>query len=106
MSGRQEIHVEWLVGVARTVGRLLHLIMRGGTEYFSSLSTAFTNATFLDTTVFMKTVNRQRAYRTNDGGVDWKRQRTKEVAPLDKLLSENANIRAQWLSDLPAVAAK
>jgi hypothetical protein len=99
MAGRQETHVEWLVGVAREVGRPLHLIMRGGTEYLSSLSAAFT-VTFLDTTVFMKTVNRQRAYRTNEGDVDWKRQRTKQGAPLDKLFAENADTRAQWLSDL------
>ena len=106
MSGRQETHVEWLVGVARAVGRRLHLIVRGGTQYFLPLSTAFTNITFLDTTVFMKTVNRQRAYRTRDGGVHWKRHRTKEGAPLDKLLSENADTRAQWLSELAAKAAK
>jgi hypothetical protein len=106
MSGRQGAHVEWLVDVAHAVGRPLHLIMRGGTEYFPRLSAAFTNITYLDTTVFMKTVNRQRAYRTNDGGVDWKRHRTREGAPLDKLLSGNANTRAQWLTDLATMAAK
>lgn len=106
MSGRQEAHVEWLIGVAGSVGRPLHLIMRGGTEYLLLLSAASTNITFLDTTVFMKTVNRQRAYRTEDGGVDWKRHLTKEGAPLDKLLSGNASIRAQWLTDLAAMAAK
>jgi hypothetical protein len=101
MSGRQETHVEWLVGVARGVGRPLHLIMRGGVEYLSTLSAAFT-VSFLDTTVFMKTVNRQRAYRTNDGGVVWKRQRTKQGEPLDELFAENADTRAQWVSELAA----
>jgi hypothetical protein len=106
MSGRHKTHVEWLVGVARLVGRPLHLIMRGGIEYFLSLSAAFTNVTFLDTTVFMKTIKRQRAYRTNDGGIDWKCQRTEKGLPLDKLFTENANSRAKWLSDLAAMAAK
>jgi hypothetical protein len=54
----------------------------------------------------MKTVNRQRAFRTSDGGVGWKRHHTKEGAPLDDLLSENANTRAQWLSDIAAMAGK
>ena len=106
MSGRQKTHVDWLIGMVRAVERPLHLIMRGGTEYLPSLTAAFAGTTFMDTSVFMKTMNRQRAYTGKDGGLDWTGNPTKKGAPLDALLMENAGTRARWVSELTAEPAK
>jgi hypothetical protein len=54
-AGRREKHASWLVELARSVPRPLHLMIRGGAELRRSLNTTFANVTFLDTSVFMKT---------------------------------------------------
>jgi hypothetical protein len=106
MSGRQKAHVDWLIEMARAVGRPLHLMMRGGTEFLPSLSAAFAGTTFMDTSVFMKTMKRQRAYTRNDGVLDWTGNPTNKGAPVDALLTENAGTRARWVSELAAESAK
>lgn len=105
MSGRQETHVEWLVGLTRSVGRPLHLLVRGGTEFLPILSEAFAGITFLDTSVFMKTMKRQRAHRREDGIMVWQKNPTEKGAPLDDLLAENAAARSRWIQEHVSSAA-
>jgi hypothetical protein len=76
------------------------LIVRGGAELLPPLSTAFANITFLDTSVFMKTMKRQRAFCADDGGLGWEPSPTMKGAPLDDLFVENAERRARWVASL------
>lgn len=103
MSGRQETHVDWLIGLTRAVGRPLHLLVRGGTEFLAPLNAAFDGLTFMDTSVFMKTMKRQRACRPEDGTFGWKSNPTDKGAPLDDLLIANTAARACWVSELMAL---
>lgn len=98
-AGRREKHVLWLAELARSARRPLHLIIRGGAELLSSLNTAFANVTFLDTSVFMKTMKRQRAFYKDDGGIGWQPSPTIAGAPLDDLFAENSEIRSRWVTD-------
>lgn len=102
MSGRQETHVDWLIGLTQMVGRPLHLLVRGGTEYLAALKAVFAGISFMDTSVFMKTMKRQRACRREDGTLGWKSNPTDQGAPLDDLLIENTHARARWVSELMA----
>jgi len=101
MSGRQKNHVDWLIGLTQAVGRPLHLLVRGGTEYLAPLKAAFAGVTFMDTSVFMKTMKRQLAFRREDGNLSLKSNPTDKGAPLDDLLIANTDVpRARWVSEL------
>jgi hypothetical protein len=95
---RREKHVSWLVELARSIDHPLHLIIRGAAELLPSLNTAFANVTFLDTSVFMKTMKRQRAFCKDDGGISWLASPTIAGAPLDDLFAENSEMRARWIT--------
>ncbi len=89
-NGRVEWHVAQLARLAEDVDRPLNLIVRGGrSSVLKKLVPAFDNVTVVDTTVFMKTVNRQRAERDINGDVQWLSSPTDEDAPLDELLANN-----------------
>jgi hypothetical protein len=105
MSGRQQTHVDWLVGLTRSVGRPLHLLVRGGSEFLPTLREAFAGVTFLDTSVFMKTMKRQRAHRRMDGVMVWQKNPTDRGAPLDDLLVENSGTRCRWVHELMGLSA-
>ena len=87
-------HLEKLVGLAATVGRPLHLIMRGGSKLLPVLTRAFADITLLDTSVFMKTASRQRAFLSAPGVVSWRSSRTKKTETVDSLLTENWQVVA------------
>jgi hypothetical protein len=105
-AGRREKHVAWLGELARSVPRPLHLIFRGGAELLSSLNLAFANVTFLDTSVFMKTMKRQRAFCKDDGGIGWQPNPTIAGAPLDDLFAENIEKRSRWVAAVVGSIAK
>jgi hypothetical protein len=54
-------HAGQLAKLAVSVGRPLHLVMRGGNTVLPKLAAAFADVTMLDTNIFMKTKSRQRA---------------------------------------------
>ena len=63
---RQKQHALWLAGLATAIGRPLHLVLRGGLLVLPILARAFADITVLDTSIFMKTMKRQRAYPRNN----------------------------------------
>jgi hypothetical protein len=95
-------HVDQLVNMARSVGRPLHLIMRGGSKVIPALVGAFDECTFLETTVFMKTEYRQRAVALPTGKIKWHRNPTKTDEPIDALLNENWKVVGAFYADLLA----
>lgn len=99
-AGRQQLHADWLAELATAVGRPLHLILRGGVGVTSTLSEAFDRLTLLDTTSFIKTMMRQKAYAKEDHTLAWIQHPTKNGAPIDSLLESNCQKVEMWLNSL------
>ena len=91
-SGRRGQHAAWLIGLNRRVGRPLHLMLRGGIAQIPVLARAFSGVTLVDTSVFMKTMKRQRAYRKVDNTIGWESYPTRQGAPLDDLFATNLRL--------------
>ena len=96
-AGRKEIHADWLAGLARAVGRPLHLIVRGGLDVLPVLAEAFAQVSVIETSIFMKTMKRRRAVIDETGILKWEPALTPAGAPLDTLLAENYRIVESWL---------
>ena len=88
-SERYKQHAIWLATLAKNVNRPLHLVVRGSNKVLPLLSDAFAHISFLETSSFMKTVMRQRAYLKRNGGLNWQNAPTETGAPLDDLLADN-----------------
>ena len=82
-------HVDKLARLAAGVGRPLHLILRGGSRLLPGLARAFADVTLIETSVFMKTQTRQRAFLSAPGILGWRRSPTKKGESIDALLQEN-----------------
>ncbi len=103
-AGRREQHAAWLCELVRAVKRPLHLCVRGGVEVLSELGRAFTGITVLETSAFIKTMMRQRAFLNGNSHVDWSSAPTTAGAPVDDLLIHNVSVMREWLREviLPA----
>ena len=102
-AGRREQHAAWLAGLAASVHRPLHLVMRGGAEVLPTLSAVFAHVSLLETSVFMKTVMRRRAYRRGRGVIGWRASRTEVGATLDDLFAANLAEVTGCLNDASAL---
>jgi hypothetical protein len=87
--GRREQHAKWICDVAVASDRPLKLIVRGGAEVMPALTRHFAQVTVLNATVFMKTMNRQRAVSAVDGSIRWEAHPTLPGELLDQLLRVN-----------------
>lgn len=96
-AGRQEVHAQWLAGMAHAVGRRLHLIVRGGIDVLPMLADAYSAVSVIETSIFMKTMKRRRAVLDNAGRLSWERALTPAGALLDALLAENYMTVERWL---------
>ena len=76
--------------------------MRGGAEMLPVLSATFARVSLLDTSIFMKTVMRQRACRKGNAGLTWQASPTAAGAPLDDLLAGNLAEVSSWLRQIGA----
>jgi len=92
---RRNVHAAWLVELARTAGRPLGLVVRGGVDVLPSLAANFARVTFIDTSIFVKTLNRQRAAIAN-GSLRWQPSPTAINAPVDTLMSDNYRTVEAW----------
>lgn len=86
---RPEWHAARLVRLAQGVGRPLRLLVRGGRAFLPLFVRAFDAVTVVDTTAYMKTVQRQRAEVRPSGDIGWFSVRTGPFQPLDELLEHN-----------------
>lgn len=84
-------HVEKLCTLARIVQRPLAIIVRGGTSYLQELTSAFHRVHVLETSIFIKTMQRQLA-RLSDGVMVWEEAHTLPGEPLDGLLKANCRV--------------
>jgi hypothetical protein len=97
---RRERHAAWLAELARSAGRPLDLVVRGGTDVLPLLASTYVRVTVLDTNVFMKTMMRQRAMPVGIGvPPTWQPSPTPLGDPLDGLLADNLAAVETWLTD-------
>lgn len=89
---RMPQHIEWLKDLARVAGRRLTLVVRGGLTALASLADAF-DIVFLDTDVFMRSMNCQSAVRMGNARLRWEPTPTARGEALDDLFDRNAEQR-------------
>ena len=82
-------YADKLARLAAGVGHPLHLILRGGGRLLPVLARAFADITLVETSVFMKTQSRQRAFRSAPGVLSWRSSPTQKGEFVDALLREN-----------------
>lgn len=99
-QGRRLQHAEWLNELALSVGRPLKLVIRGGLDIIRLLQTEFEQVTYLETSAFMKTLKRQKAFPDGNARLDWRPVPTIPGQPLDWLLAENYKTVNNWATDL------
>lgn len=87
---RRDQHIGWLCSLAASVGRPLHLVAFGDMRVVAPLKTAFAEVTWIDTSTFMKTINRRRATRISNNRLAWKSFQTPARSSLHELLAHNA----------------
>ena len=105
-ESRRKQHALWLAGLATAIGRPLHLVLRGTKGVLPILARAFANITVLDTSIFMKTMKRQRAYRGSNSEIDWASCPTEPGTSVDELFNKNCQIVEARLGDLITAAAE
>jgi hypothetical protein len=91
-AGRREQHTAWLCTLAKTVARPLRLLLRGSADGAPECRRAFDGVTVIETTAFVKTMKRQRAYSDSASRIHWKLDPTPIGAPLDDLLRYNLRV--------------
>lgn len=88
--GRIDWQVAQLIGLAQSVERPLHLIVRAAhRRILPRLVRAFGATTVLDTNSFMKAIMRRRAVEATNGRIHWEPCRTAPGAMVDDLLETN-----------------
>jgi hypothetical protein len=98
-------HVAWLVRVARSVGRPLRLIVRGGLTALPNLNRVFSAVTMIDTSAYIKTMKRQRATLAEDGSLSWQTNMTTQGDHVDSLFGDNVKSIETAATNLLADAA-
>ncbi|SMH62822.1 DUF4417 domain-containing protein [Azospirillum agricola] len=97
---RPERHAKWLAELATTVNRPLHLVVRGGLKALPVLAGKFASVTLLDTSIYMKTIMRQRAFPKSNSALGWASAPTERGAPIDDLFEDNFRAKEAWAGDL------
>jgi hypothetical protein len=82
-------HVEHLAGLAQAINRPMLLVVRGGHTVLPTLISAFGRVSIIETSAFMKTMNRQLASVTARGLIQWQPFPTRKDEPLDRLMDFN-----------------
>lgn len=105
---RIQRHTEWLGKIARGAGRPLTLIVRSGLEALEALSDVYESVVFLETSSFMKSMNRQLAVPQGNRWVRWEAAPTLPDEKLDDLFERNAETMANVVGQLmaPRIAAR
>jgi len=97
-AGRQEQHASWLCDLAKSAGRPLNLVLRGGIDVLPKLAATFARVTMLDTSSFMKAMMRKRA--EVDSHLRWASAPTLIGAPVDALLAHNVDAVRTWIDQM------
>jgi hypothetical protein len=101
-TSRRERHAAWLCGLARDVGRPLHLVVRGGNDLLGRFVASFAGVTVLETDSFMWAMKRQQAVLRGNSSIRRRPAPTGKGASLDALLAENILTNRSQIENLMA----
>ncbi|MFY9855780.1 MAG: hypothetical protein WAK26_18065, partial [Terracidiphilus sp.] len=82
-------HLDQLAGLRAAVGRPLRLVVRGGVTILPQLVGVFEHVVFLETSTFLKTMQRKAAFIDPSNRIRWRHAPTGGDEPLDGLLDRN-----------------
>lgn len=88
-ADRRPLYVRWLIGLARSVERPLHIVLYGDAAVVPELAGAFAGTTWIDTSSFLKAVHRQAAIRIGNTQLGWHPSPTPVLANIDNIISNN-----------------
>ena len=94
--GRREQHASWLAQLASSVPHPVHLIVRGGSEVLPILNRSFSTITTLNSSIYIKTVKRQKAVVRGNSGLSWTPCHTEKSEALDGLFEHNRGTVESW----------
>jgi hypothetical protein len=94
VQGRKVI--DRMAWVQQASGRRLHPLIIGGTQYVEDVADRFDDATFIDSTPFLKAVKRQ-VLIPGAGKSQWRTNHTAEGETIDHLLVHNLTQYASWI---------
>jgi Domain of unknown function (DUF4417) len=103
--------IRQIAGIQDAIGRQIHPLVVGGTQYLEWFATHFEQASFIDSTPFMKTVKRQAFNpQATKRKLRWEKRSTALGEPLDELLAWNLkghsdSLDRRWAS-IKGTAAK
>jgi hypothetical protein len=101
-GSRSVLHANWLNTIAKSAGRPLQLIVRGGSCVLPILANQFADITVLDSSSFMKTMKRKRAVPVGNARMTWVDAPSQVGAALDGLYAENLKVVTSWIETLAA----
>jgi hypothetical protein len=91
-ASRLPYHRHYLATLGRFVSRPLHFTMVGGINAVPALARAYAGLTFIDTSAFVKAVQRKRLHEGNDGKISDTNAPTEPGVPIDELLAHNIEL--------------
>jgi hypothetical protein len=89
--------IDRLSDIQEAVGRALHPVVIGGTQFAEVLAARFASATFVDSTPFVKAVHRQ-VFEPVADGQRWRASWTMNGEPVDDILLHNLTHYAGWVA--------
>jgi len=100
-------HVDQLRNLAKTVGRPLTLVLRGGTQVLAALREAYAHVVVIETQAFGRAIKRRRATITETGRLRWRHTPLAKGQPIDELFAHNiATMRAVLSASQPKVPSR
>lgn len=86
-----------LADIQDALGRKLHPVVIGGTQFVEALAGRFEGATFIDSTPFAKAVHRQ-VFDLRQGVPTWRSSPTPQGEPVDGILRHNLEHYSSWVA--------
>lgn len=96
-KARVQFHLDQLSSIAEKCSRPLDIIVRGDPEIIPILRQSFRHVIYIETTSFLKTVQRQRAIRMSNAGLSWRSHTLSPETALDELLAHNQSEHLEYL---------
>lgn len=90
-KNRIAFHLEQLAKISEKAGRDLDIILRGDASVIPVLQKSFRRVIYIETTSFIKSINRQRAIRVQNNALTWVSSPTEVGEPIDPLFAHNLN---------------
>jgi hypothetical protein len=89
--------IQRLAWLEEEIGRILHPLIIGGTQFLEVVAQHLGAATFIDSNPFFKAIFRQ-AFDASMGRRPWRKKTTPEGQPVDDLLMHNLVCYTEWIN--------